>query len=196
MSRNAQQHQEGEKVGSSESAAEHFGGRGDFGIPASKAQPGQQTVIDGSLEDRPLGTRPPPLDPEARRDVGVGAPDSGPGRFRGGDLDPDITGVGSHGRGLAASPDRRTTGPDITQTATDANAVGGPDRGENEMPRGTHGTTGRIKGTVHDRMDRQVRLGQPALDDSVAAEADRSSGEVDRSTGGDVDDREAATGKD
>jgi hypothetical protein len=194
MSRTAHHHQESEKVGSSESAAEHFRGKGDFGIPASKALPGQQTVIDGSLEDRPLGTRPPPTDPEARRDVGVGAPDSGPGSFSGGDLDPDITGVGSQGRDLAASPDRRSTGPDITQTAIDANTVGGPARGENEMPPGTHGTTGRIKGTVHDRMDRQVRLGQPALDNS--SDADTSSGEVDRSTGGDVDDREAATGED
>jgi hypothetical protein len=187
--------QEKEKVGSSESAAEHFGGKGDFGIPASKAQPGQQTVIDGSLEDRPLGTRLPPSEPDGRRDVGVGAPDSGPGSGSGGDLDPDITGVGSRGRGLAASPKRRTEGPDITESATDANAVGGPAKGENEMPAGTHGTTGRIKGTVHDRMDRQVRMGQARLDD-VAAEADTSFGEVDRSTGGDVDDREAATGKD
>jgi hypothetical protein len=59
-----------EKVGSSESAAEHFGGKGDFGIPVSQAQPGQQTVIDGSLEERPLGTRLPPAD-------AVGVPDSG-----------------------------------------------------------------------------------------------------------------------
>src|SRR5205814_2003471 len=68
-----------EKVGSSEQAAEHFGGKGDFGIPVVQAHPGQQTVIDGSLEDRPLGTRMPPADPDGRRDVGVGAPDSGPG---------------------------------------------------------------------------------------------------------------------
>jgi hypothetical protein len=145
----------GEKVGSSERAAEHFGGKGDFGIPVDKAQPGQQSVIDGSLDDRPLGTRLPPADPDGRRDVGVGAPDSGPGSGSGGDLDPDIIGLGTRG-GLAASPDRRTHGPDITETAIDSNAVGGPAKGDNEMPPGTHTTTGRIQGTVHDRMDRDV----------------------------------------
>jgi hypothetical protein len=33
-------------VGSSEQAAQHFGGHGDFGIPAQQAQPRQQTIID------------------------------------------------------------------------------------------------------------------------------------------------------
>ena len=141
----------------------------------------------------------PPADPDGRRDVGVGAANSGPGSGSGGDLDPDIIGVGT-GSGIAASPERRTEGPDITETAIDSMAVGRPSKGENEMRPGTHGTTGRIKGTVHDRMDREVRMGESGNDDALphkdVAATDTSSGEVDRSTGGDVDDREAATGTD
>ena|SRR5438105_12048930 len=98
-----------DKVGSSEQAAEQFGGKGDFGIPASKAHPGQQTILEGS-EDTAI----PPAVPDGRRDVGVGAPDSGPGSGSGGDLDPDIIGVGT-GKGLAASPKHRTEGPDIIE---------------------------------------------------------------------------------
>jgi hypothetical protein len=140
------------KVGSDDKAAAHFGERNDFGIPATKAQPGQQTVIDGSLDDRPLGTRMPPADPDGRRDVGVGAPNSGPGSFSGGDLDPDIVGVGT-GTGVAASPERHTDGPDIIESASDMTKdFGPPAKGENELPPGTHGTIGHLKGTVHDRM--------------------------------------------
>src|SRR5438132_1154960 len=117
------------KVGSSEKAAAHVGGKNDFGIPVTKAQPGQQTVIDGSLEDRPLGTRMPPADPDGRRDVGVGAPDSGPGSHSAGDLDPDIVGVGA-GEGLAASPERHTEGPDIIEDPNDP--FGPPAKGENQ----------------------------------------------------------------
>src|SRR2546421_122747 len=107
-----------EKVGSSGAAAAHVGGKGDFGIPVAQAHPGQQTVIDGSLEDRPLGSRMPPADPDGRRDVGVGAPNSGPGSYSGGDLDPDIVGVGT-GEGVAASPERHTQGPDIIEDPQD-----------------------------------------------------------------------------
>ena len=82
--------------------AEHFADKGDFGIPASKAHPGQQTVIEEPIEET---ARLPLANTEGRRDVGVGAADSGPGSGSGGDLDPDITGVGT-GRGLAAKPVR------------------------------------------------------------------------------------------
>lgn len=185
-----------DKVGSSEKAAEHFAESRDFGIPARKAEPGQQTVIDGRLEDRPLGTPLPPADPDGARTVGVGAPSTGPGSFSGGDLDPDILGVGT-GRGIAASPKTRTQGPDIIEAAVDDKAFGPPSKGENELPPGTHGTTGVIKGTVHDRMDRQVRMGESANDDALPHEDVGPTNEaVDRSTGEDVDDREAATGSD
>jgi hypothetical protein len=158
----------GEKVGSSEQAAEHFGGRDDFGIPAQQAQPHQQTVIDGNIEDRPLGTRLPPADPDGVRTVGVGAPDSGPGSGSGGDLDPDILGVGT-GSGVAARPGSlRTEGPDIIESTHDDKVFGPPSKGENELPPGTHGVTGKIEGTVHDRMDRQDRPAERTADQGSA----------------------------
>ena len=108
---------ESPKVGSDPNAAKNFAGKNDFGIPEQQAQPGQETVIDGSLDDRPLGTRMPPADPDGQRTVGVGAPDSGPGSGSGGDLDPDFIGVGTGGSGIAAKP----------ETAAERNAAQGPD---------------------------------------------------------------------
>jgi hypothetical protein len=180
-----------EKVGSSRAAAEHFGGSGDFGIPADQAQPGQQTIVDGSMESRPLGTRMPPATPDGIRTSGVGAPNSGPGSGSGGDLDPDIIGIGT-GKGLAASPKTRTQGPDIIKSVNDDKTFGPPSKGENQLPAGTHGVVAPIRGTVHDRMDRDVRVGKAG----DAAAVDESSGGIDRATGDDIDDRQAATGAD
>jgi hypothetical protein len=52
------------QVGSSEKAAADFGGKNDFGIPAIKAHPGQQTDIDTSTDARPLGASMPLTNPD------------------------------------------------------------------------------------------------------------------------------------
>jgi hypothetical protein len=158
-----------DKVGSDPGAAKHFAEKNDFGIPAKQAKPGQQEVIDGSLDDRPLGTRLPANDPDGVRDTGVGGPDSGPGSFSGGDVDPDVIGVGS-GTGISAAPvghDEDTSGPDETETGVDNLADGHPAKGENNLPPGTHGASGKVSGTVNDRGDREVRMGQSPSDDAL-----------------------------
>jgi hypothetical protein len=133
------------------------------------------------------------VNPDGRRDVGVGG-SGGPGGSSGGDIDSTIIGVGTGGSAVASNPDRRTKGPDIIEGVDDPKRYGPPSKGENQLPPGTHGTTGTFKGTVHDRMDREVHLGDPGNDD--AASIDVSNSGLDRSGGEDVDDREAATGAD
>ena len=104
------------KVGASrQSAAEFASSANDFGIPARSsatrapdANRAEQQRAADEIRNVPAGTR----NPDARqprssqsggRTAGVGARDSGPGSGSGGDIDTDITGVGSEGAGLAQS---------------------------------------------------------------------------------------------
>jgi len=89
----------------------------DFGIPARSTRDPEANRADQQraaeeVRNVPAGNR----NPDARqprssfeergRDAGVGARDAGPGSASGGDLDPDIVGVGLDGTGLAeAGPD-------------------------------------------------------------------------------------------
>ncbi len=114
------------KVGSDRSAAEHFGGGGDFGIPAEGA--GRFTEVAEEAKYQPGGDhlsdpRPPRSGGEGTRESGVGGVDSGPGSSSGGDLDTDFVGVGTHGIGLSESgPDQRTSGADMTTAGTPRHA--------------------------------------------------------------------------
>jgi hypothetical protein len=106
------------KVGSDRSAAEHFAGKRDFGIPAEGA--GRFTEVAEEAKYQPAGDHhsdPRPLRSggQGTRESGVGGVDSGPGSSSGGDLDTDLIGVGTGGTGIAeAGPDERTDGADMT----------------------------------------------------------------------------------
>ena len=70
------------------------------------------------------------------RQAGAGTTGHGPGAGSGGDIDPDIVGVGTGGRTIAASfPDkdeRDAEGPDRTGGSASAFASGKPAKGENQ----------------------------------------------------------------
>src|SRR5439155_11595724 len=97
------------------------------------------------------------------------------------------------GAGIAASPKRRSTGPDITETAIDTAAVGGPAKGQHNLRPGTHGAGDPVDGSTVDRGDRDVHLGAADTSEARAADDDRpgSTSSGDRAAGEDVDDREA-----
>jgi hypothetical protein len=112
------------KVGSDRSAAAHFAGHGDFGIPAGDA--GRFPDVAAEAKYQPAGDhqsdpRPPRSGGDEDRESGVGGFDSGPGSNSGGDLDTDVVGVGTHGVGIATSgPDDRKQGADMTESASNA----------------------------------------------------------------------------
>jgi hypothetical protein len=105
---------EQKKVGSDRSAAEHFAGEHDFGIPAE----GAGRFVDAAQEakyqpggDHRSDPRPPRSGGQGTRESGVGGVASGPGSSSGGDLDTDLVGVGTHGIGIsAAGPDDAAVG--------------------------------------------------------------------------------------
>jgi hypothetical protein len=118
------------------------GGKGDFGIPASRAR--GPTKAGGRGKDRDQGTGPTRGGADSRT-TGVGAPTGSPGAGSGGDLDPDI--VGLDGRALARAPIDRTSGPDMTEEGGSAPfASGKPAKGENAQPRGKVGGSRQTKG--------------------------------------------------
>ena len=111
------------KVGSDRTAAEHFVGKGDFGIPSEGA--GRFTEMADEAKYQPGGDhlsdpRPPRSGGgSGNRDSGVGGVNTGPGSSSGGDIDTDFVGVGTHGTGISASgPDSRRAGPDMTDKGT------------------------------------------------------------------------------
>ncbi|MGE5610270.1 MAG: hypothetical protein ACM359_13535 [Bacillota bacterium] len=130
------------KVGSSKEAAKEFGGTQDFGQEPEKAPPALPEGTDSNeLPLRPSRYQGTRGGSTGTRTTGVGAPEGGPGSGSGGDVDPDVIGVGGTG-GLAASGDLGPT-TDASQTTgkSDEFASGGPAKGENQGPRQTPGTS-------------------------------------------------------
>jgi hypothetical protein len=67
------------------------------------------------------------------RDHGAGGRDTGPGSASGGDIDPDIVGVGTGGSGIAISGvTGRPPGPDDSDGSSDEFASGGHAQGRNQ----------------------------------------------------------------
>jgi hypothetical protein len=74
---------------------------------------------------------------ERGRDAGVGARDSGPGSGSGGDIDPDIVGVGFDATGLAAAgpDDPNSLGEAESDGTSNEFASGPPARGTRQPER-------------------------------------------------------------
>jgi hypothetical protein len=122
----------------------------DFGIPASKVR---GPLPDGGREKGPeQGTGPMRSGEQGVRVTGVGHAPGSPGAGSGGDLDPDVIGLGQRGGLAAAPPSGRTQGPDITEGGSEPFASGPPSRGEHEARPGSHGATEEIlHGSTVDR---------------------------------------------
>lgn len=134
------------KVGSSRKAAAEFADRKDFGTPAAKAAP------RGRGRDSAEGL---PRNEQGRsgdagdRTHGVGSAPSGPGSGSGGDLDTDFVGVGISPVAQDA-PTAMTAGPASTTGGPDEFDRGGPARGENALPTGSHGAAPLVRGSTLD----------------------------------------------
>ena len=119
------------KVGSDPEAARHVSGRGDFGIPVDKGPTPDRDYVSGNTKASDRGAaQPRSSEFEGNRTHGAGGIASGDGSSSGGDLDPDIIGVGT-GSGVSASgPDDR---PGVeTDGSTRGRASGPPAAGENQ----------------------------------------------------------------
>lgn len=138
------------KVGSDRAADQEIGGKGDFGIPATRAN--APVPIGGRDKGPEQGTGYERSGASGVRASGVGHAPGAPGTGSGGDLDPDFIGLDGKG-GVAASPgERKTSGPDMTDGRSDAFASGPPAKGENQLPAGTHGAPSQIvRGSTVDR---------------------------------------------
>ncbi len=138
--------QQSKKVGGSKEAARKFGGKHDFGIPAEEAT-AENDFPHGRAKGPQKGTGPTRSGAQGRRTSGVGAPLGPAGSGSGGDLDPDIVGVGGTGGVAREGPDR-TRGADITTGGSQTFASGPPAQGKNEGAPGHHGGSVRVKGTT------------------------------------------------
>ena len=140
------------KVGGDRKSAARFAGKNDFGIPAKPShaleeiRADQQRAAD-EIRNTPVNDRRKTDSRQPRsgtlgegdRTSGVGGRDAGPGSSSGGDLDPDITGVGFAGDGLAEGgpDDPSALGQSESDGSSDEFASGGraPGRNEKRRPR-------------------------------------------------------------
>jgi hypothetical protein len=126
-----------DKVGSSPKSAKTFGGKTDFGVEQKPRLAEFSKRKSREAKFTPAGSHT--ADPrqeigatQAARVSGVGKANAGPGGASGGDIDPDVVGVGD-GRALAQSgPDEKVWGPEWTTGGSEEMASGPPAKGENQ----------------------------------------------------------------
>ena len=123
------------KVGSDTEAAQHFAdSTRDFGMTTQEAV---DTAREEGIEDRPAGSALGYSGAQGVRTTGVGSAGGEAGHDSGGDLDPDVIGLGD-GAGLSAKPVLgHTDGPDDARDPSKTFAGGKPKRGLNRMKPGT-----------------------------------------------------------
>jgi hypothetical protein len=135
------------KVGTDPEAAEEFGGKLDFGIPANEATAENDDPY-GRVKGPEKGTGPTRSGSSGVRIDGVGAPTGPAGAGSGGDLDPDFIGLDRMG-GLANDPAGDTCGPDKTSRGGSAPfASGEPAEGKGNLPPGHVGGDKRVHGST------------------------------------------------
>ena len=139
--------------------------KGDFGVPADDTRNANRVSEQtkhrgGSIEPPRQGDLQPRAGVDSR-EAGVGGREAGAGSNSGGDLDPDIVGVGSGGDGLAEGgpDDVNTIGQAESSTDRDDFASGAPARGANQSAKGRPNP--RPSGTTHDRTGGDTRSGNP-----------------------------------
>jgi hypothetical protein len=120
------------KVGSDPEAARHaVGGKGDFGVPVDKGRTRDLDYVSENTKHSDRGAaQPKSSEFDGLRTHGAGGIASGDGTSSGGDLDPDIIGVGGTGGIAASGPDER---PGVeTDGSTRGRASGPPAPRENQ----------------------------------------------------------------
>lgn len=128
------------KVGSDPEAAKAFGGKRDFGVPANKGRTRDRDYTSQNAKaSDPGAAQPHSSEFTGVRTHGAGGMASGEGSSSGGDIDPDIIGLGDGGSGIAASPPGHRPGADDTDGSTNEMASGPPAAGENETDVGKIG---------------------------------------------------------
>lgn len=119
--------------GSSTRDARAMGGKGDFGARESDRAERDYTSRNTKLSD-PGAAQPWSRESQqGTRVSGAGARNTGPGSASGGDVDTDITGVGTGGSSISASGSiREPAGPDDSTGTSDEFASGKHAQGKNE----------------------------------------------------------------
>ena len=148
------------KPGSNPEDVRKVGGEGDFGAPAGGARTADRDYVSRNTKmSDPGAAQPWDFEHDGVRDHGAGARDSGPGSASGGDIDPDVVGVGTGGSGIASSGVLgRPPGPDDSDGTSGEFASGGRAEGRNQPGAGKVGGAKRVQGTTHSR-DRDAHTG-------------------------------------
>jgi hypothetical protein len=143
------------KPGSNPEDAHKVGGKGDFGPAGGDGRTADRDYVSRNTKaSDPGNAQPWANEQDAVRDHGAGGHASGPGSSSGGDLDPDVVGVGAGGSGVSLSGKvGRPPGPDDTTGSTDEFASGGHAQGRNQP-----GGPTAVRGTTHSA-DRDASTG-------------------------------------
>ena len=138
------------KPSSEAEEAKNVEAKGDFGVPVGSGPTRERDYVTRNTKRADPGAAPPRSGAddggEGLRTTGVGGFASGEGSSSGGDLDPDIVGVGTGGSGVAqAGPDSRI-GEAATDGSSDQFASGGHAQGR--KPAGAPRPGAPIRGSV------------------------------------------------
>lgn len=148
------------KPGSQAADARNVGGKGDFGVPVGTGPSRERNYVSENTKRSDPGAthaRAGEDGADGARTAGAGGVDGGEGSSSGGDLDPDITGVGFGGSGLASSAPTGRPGADDTTGSSDEFASGRHARGDNQTHVGEVGGAKRVAGsTVRGGVDMQT----------------------------------------
>jgi hypothetical protein len=136
------------KPGSEASEAKNVEAKGDFGVPVGSGPSLERDYVTQNTKRADPGAAPPRSGEDGgdgRRTTGAGGPATGDGSSSGGDLDPDIIGIGT-GSGIASAGPDDDIGQAETDGSSDQFASGGHATGRNSIPRGHIGGDKRIRG--------------------------------------------------
>lgn len=140
------------KPGSNVEDARKVGGERDFGAKAGGERTAERDYVSRNTKlSDPGAAQPYDWEADGKRDHGAGGRDNGPGSASGGDVDPDIVGVGTGGTGVSTSGNvGRPPGPDDSDGSSDEFAAGGHAQGRNQSDAaGKIGGAKRVQGTTH-----------------------------------------------
>jgi hypothetical protein len=126
------------KPGSNPEDAHNVGGKGDFGAPAGGEHTAERDYVSRNTKaSDPGNAQPWDFEHDGKRDHGAGARDTGPGSGSGGDIDPDIVGVGTGGSTFTQSGViGRPPGPDDSDGSSNEFASGAHAEGRNQSGAG------------------------------------------------------------
>lgn len=152
------------KPGSSADDARKVGGKGDFGAPEGglTGRTAERDYVSRNTKvSDPGAANPWDFEHDGVRDHGAGGRDTGPGSASGGDVDPDVIGVGTGGSGVSLSGvTGRPSGPDDSDGSSDQFASGAHAQGRNQTLTGNKvGGSKRVTGGSTVTRDADVTTG-------------------------------------